>query len=220
MRFMMRLGLTMGLLSASWCAPAMAELVTVDFNPTSSFSNPSNLTDQGFRFSPNGYYNLLSNPGGGTYLNWEADPAFLDPAGNLRNPHYLGPASTPPGLSPMLDAMLYIDAYGTAFALKTINFILPLPGQNVTVLGSNGSIFTAHAGPGMQPQDTFFDSSLWSDLSWLLVLENEPGVPKNGIDHLVFAVPEASALALFAPALLLFAAFRRQRNTRLLSAIG
>jgi hypothetical protein len=221
MRVLIWLGVTVGLVTALASAPASAGLVSIDFDQPASAANPSNYVEDGFRFSPNGYYNVVSNPlgggpaigyGGSTYLNWEADPVSHDPGGLFRNAGYGGPAAFP--MQPSLDALLYVDAFGTTFSLKGIDFVLPLAGQHLTILASSGASYAPSSG-----QNVDFNSDEWNNLSWILFGENEPGVPMGGIDHLVFAVPEVAGLALFGPALLLFAMLQRRR-VRVLRAVA
>lgn len=194
-----------------WSSAASAGAVTINFDSLSpSYAQASNLVYDGFRFSPNGYYNTGSNPGtpahgilGGSYLTWEVDGTIFNPPNQYANPAYLGPSSFPN--LPHLDSLLYVDNFGKPFSLREIAFILPR--YAVTMISSAGGFFTANLS-SVDLMDVTLNSGLWDNITWLLFGDVEAGGPAGGIDHLVLDVPEPSVASVLWLALLLVLALR------------
>jgi hypothetical protein len=189
-------------------SPAMATLITVDFEEVAPRSYFENLTSNGFRISPSCHVDIAQfSQTTSIAMGWDRS-GCLSGGGN---PDYLG--QTPQsGFS-----SVFIDYFDNPFTFES--FFNPF-GTMASVISSKGGVLDFGGAILGANQVHPLDGSQWIGIKWIEFTYNDPGAPNALIDDLIFRVPgrplpEPGTLPLVAVgAIALVAAFRRRLTAR------
>ena len=172
------------------CGSVQASVImTFDDIPASSW-NFGNLSYQGFRISPNNYYDIREanpnptfqaiRPYDSQWLGWSSGSGAVDRPPRCSAP-FLGPSCGGP-------ASVYFDYRGDIFSLLALDN-LSLYGSSVTWLVSTSASPTPRSIRWEYLEHVVFSDPMWSNITWAMFGSVNDGDVLRGFDNMQFDVP-------------------------------